>query len=389
VKTPTEDKILGRINALGLLNKPIVIAGCLPKINLDAIYKRAPNFSVALDPNSTDKILEAVRCAEKGERHRLFFSEIPKVKLTQPKIRLSRFIETVQISEGCTGTCSFCCVKLARGSLFSYPKDLILDRISKVVLEGVKEIWITSQDNGAYGLDAKTNLVELLKECCELKGEFLIRVGMMNPNHVLRVGDPLVQIYKNDKIFKFLHIPVQSGDDEVLRLMNRFYSVEDFRRLVSSFRKEIPDITLATDVICGFPGETKSAFGRTIALVEEIKPDVVNLSKFFPRPNTPAKRMKQLPVEEVKGRGQQVTEVARRVALDRNRAWLNWEGKILIDEVGRNNSWVGRNYAYKPIVVRDQEDLLGRFVNIRVVEAFPTYLRAEALSTPQERKEFA
>jgi len=386
VKTPTEDKILGRMHALGLLNKPLIIAGCLPKINLQAIYKRAPNFSVALDPYSTDRIVEAVQYAEKGESNRLFFSEKPVIKLIQPKVRLSKSIEIVQISEGCTGACSFCCVRFARGSLFSYPKELILDKISKAVLEGVREIWATSQDNGAYGLDIQTNLAELLEECCRIEGEFWIRVGMMNPNHALRIVDPLVQAYKNDRVFKFLHIPVQSGDDEVLRLMNRFYSIEDFRCLVSTFRKEIPNITLATDIICGFPGETKEAFERTIALVEEVKPDVVNVSKFFPRPRTQAERMEQLPVEEVKARGQQLMEIVRKIAVDGNRAWVNWEGKVLIDERGRNDSWVGRNYAYRPVVVKSQDNLLGRFVYAHVNEAFSTYLKAEILSAPHARE---
>lgn len=380
VKTPTEDKILGRMHALGLLNKPLIIAGCLPKINLQAIYKRAPNFSVALDPYSTDRILDAVEYAEKGEKNRLLFSEKPVLKLTQPKIRLNKAIEIVQISEGCTGACSFCCVRFARGNLFSYPKNLILDEISKAVLEGVKEIWITSQDNGAYGLDIQINLAELLEECCKIKGEFWIRVGMMNPNHALRFLGPLVQAYKNDRVFKFLHIPVQSGDDEVLRLMNRFYSAEDFRRLVSVFRKEIPNITLATDVICGFPGETNEAFERTIALIEEVKPDVVNVSKFFPRPHTSAERREQLPVEEVKERGQRLISIARRIWYERNRSWLTWEGKVLIDERGRHDSWVGRNYAYKPVVVKSQENLVGRFVCARINEAFPTYLKAEIIN---------
>jgi len=379
VKKPTEDKILERLRVLGSLGKPLIVAGCLPKIDLDAIYRSAPSFAAAIDPYSVDRILDAVKDAEGGVRHKLYFSDKPGLKLLQPKVRLNRTIEIVQVAEGCAGACSFCCVRFARGRLFSYPKEIIVDRIRSVVAEGVREIWITSQDNGAYGLDIGSNLAELLEECCNVKGDFLIRVGMMNPNHALRILDRLIQAYKNEKVFKFLHLPVQSGDDEVLRRMNRFYSAEDFKRIVSAFRSEIPHITLSTDVICGFPGESEEAFNRTVELIEEIKPDVVNISKFFPRPRTPAAEMKQLPPAQVKSRSRRLTEVVRRISYERNRLWLGWEGRILVDEKGKHETWVGRNYAYKPVVVKSDRNLLGEFVNVRVVEAFPTYLKAEIL----------
>ena len=106
---------------------------------------------------------------------------------------------------------------------------MIVERVNKAVSEGIKEIWITSQDNGAYGLDIRTNLAELLRECCRIEGAFLIRIGMMNPSHVLQILQDLINVYKNDKIFKFLHLPVQSGDNEVLKRMNRQYTVEEFK----------------------------------------------------------------------------------------------------------------------------------------------------------------
>jgi len=222
--------------------------------------------------------------------------------------------------------------------------------------------------------------VDLLSEVCKIKEKFFVRVGMMTPNCALELLDGLIEAYRNKKIFKFLHLPVQSGDDEVLRLMNRFYSVEDFKKVVYSFRKEFPKITVATDVICGFPGESRDAFEHTVQLVEEVQPDIVNISKFFPRPSTPAAKMKQLSPEKVKVRSRRMAEVARRVSFEKNEAWRGWEGEILIDEKGKKPaSWVGRNFAYKPVVMMCNEFLLGRFVNARVVKVFPTYLEAEIL----------
>ena len=379
VKKPTEDRMLERLRLFSRLNKPLIIAGCLPKINLSAIRRAAPQFSVAMDPYSIDKILFAVSDAENGEKNKLLFSDKPIIKLEQPKMRFNEVVEIVQIAEGCAGSCSFCCVRFARGGLFSYPEERIVERIIEAVSKGAKEIWITSQDNGAYGLDIKKNLASLLERCCEIKGEFMIRVGMMNPAHVTRMLHPLMRVYKNHKIFKFLHLPLQSGDNEVLRLMNRFYSVEDFIRIVSSFRKEVPNLTLATDIICGFPGENKEAFERTINLLEEVQPDIVNISKFFPRPGTPAEKMRQLTFEEVKDRSRRLMGMAKRISLERNAKWINWKGEVLIDEKGKGASWVGRNFAYKPIIIKSGENLLGKLVNVRVVNVYPTYLEAKIL----------
>jgi len=379
VKKPTEDKILARLSMLSSFDKPLIIAGCLPKIDLEGIYRSAPSFSAAVDPHSVSRILEAVRDAEAGLKHRLFFSDRPEIKLLHPRARLNRFIEIIQVAEGCAGACSFCCVRFARGRLLSYPKKLIIDRMRKAVSDGTREFWITSQDNGAYGLDARSDLAELLKECCSVEGNFLIRVGMMKPGHALKILDRLIQVYTNRKIFKFLHLPVQSGDDEVLRRMSRFYSAEQFKRIVLAFRDKIPSITLSTDVICGFPGETVDAFDRTVKLIEESKPDIVNISRFFPRPNTPAAEMDQLPPAEVKNRSRRLSKTVKRISYERNRLWLGWEGSVLVDEKGKRDAWIGRNYAYKPVVIEYEENLLGESVDVHVTEAFPTYLRAEIL----------
>ncbi|MCW4021436.1 MAG: radical SAM protein, partial [Candidatus Bathyarchaeota archaeon] len=248
--------------------------------------------------------------------------------------------------------------------------------------EGVKEIWLTSQDSGAYGLDLETNLVELLRECCRVDGKFMVRVGMMNPDHVIQMLPEMIDAYKNEKVFKFLHLPVQSGDNETLRRMNRRHSVEEFKQIVRMFREEIPQITLSTDVICGFPGESREAFGRTLKLVEKVQPDIVNISKFHPRPNTPAERMEQIDASEVKTRSRKLTKTVKKVSFNRNRRWLNWEGEILVDEKGKDSSWIGRNFAYKPIVIRNGGNLIGRFLRVRVVEAFSTYLEAEIADCP-------
>jgi MiaB/RimO family radical SAM methylthiotransferase len=244
---------------------------------------------------------------------------------------------------------------------------------------GAKEVWLTSQDTACYGKDITANLADLMGRICGIEGRFFVRVGMMTPNQALEILDDLIEAYKDEKVFKFLHLPVQSGDDEVLRLMNRFYTIADFKKIIYAFRREIPGITVATDVICGFPGESREAFEQTMKLIKDIQPDIVNVSKFFPRPHTPATKMKSLSPQEVKERSEKMAELSRRITPEKNKVWVGWEGTVLFDEKGRGKSWVGRNFAYKPIVTKADEFLLGKFLKVRVVKAFPTYLEAEVV----------
>ena len=152
--------------------------------------------------------------------------------------------------------------------------------------------------------------------------------------------------------------------------------MEDFKRCIYSFREAIPKITIATDIICGFPYESEQAFIRSLELIREVKPDVLNISRFFPRPKTLSQTMKQLPVEKIKERSNKMTKVFNEISLKKNQAWIGWNGEILIDEKGRSNSWIGRNFAYKPIVLKRNEFLHGTFMSIQVNKAFPTYLVA-------------
>lgn len=384
VKKPTEDRVIAKLRSYGTLNKPLIITGCLPKINLDAIHKATPNFSAILDPQSLDKIPLALRSAENGERNIVYTSQKPVFKLNQPKIRLNPVIEILSISEGCTGACTYCCVKFARGTIRSYPKETIIERVRKAVSEGVKEVWMTSQDSGAYGQDIGTNLAELIRECCRVEGEFRIRVGMMNPNHVLPMLPELTHVYHEKKIFKFLHLPVQSGDNGTLKRMNRHYTVSDFNDIIRSFREKIPELTLSTDVICGFPGESPEDFERTIHLIEEVQPDIVNISKFFSRPNTIAERMEQLDAKDVKNRSRRLTRLVNAVSEKRNRRWWKWEGEVLVDEKGKGNSWIGRNFAYKPIVIHPKEPVIGKIIRVKVIKTSRTYLEGEVVNRHRE-----
>jgi threonylcarbamoyladenosine tRNA methylthiotransferase CDKAL1 len=378
VKTPTENRIMNILKN-SPANKKLIVTGCLPLINLERLRAEARADGI-VGPSPGIRIVEAVSKVGNGQEVIILEKDF-KSSLNVSKVRSHKVISIVPINYGCLGSCSYCCVVFARGRLRSCKIDEIVERIKFDVVSGTREIWLTSQDTGCYGKDIGTNLSTLLRRICKIDEEFLVRLGMMTPNNALESLDELIQVYKDEKIFKFLHLPVQSGDDEILKNMNRFYSTEDFKKIVYRFREETPDITIATDVICGFPSESNEAFNKTLKLIEETQPDIVNVSKFFPRPHTIAEKMKPyVPLREVSERSKKVAELAKNISLEKNKKWAKWEGKILVDEKGKvPGSWIGRNSAYKPIVVKSEESLLGKFIDIRVVKTFATYLKAKIL----------
>jgi len=379
VKGPTENRmieILKRVPA----SRKLIVVGCLPLINFERLCKEV-RFDGVAGPAAGGKIVDVVKHASAGEKVVALEGAVnAKPSLNLPRLRLNPAISIVPINYGCLGSCAYCCVVFARGHLRSYGIQEIVEKVRKDLAMGVREFWVTSQDTACYGRDKDTNLAELLTAICNVEGDFQIRVGMMTPNMVVDILENLIQAFQSERIFKFIHLPVQSGDDQILKGMRRFYSVDDFKKIVNAFRARFPKITLATDVICGFPGESEEAFGKTLQLIEEVKPDIVNVSKFFARPRTVAAEMQKDFVcpPEIKRRSSGAAELTRKIALERNLRWVGWTGEIFVDEVGKiSGSWVGRNFAYKPIAVKSADNLLGKTLRVKVVKAFSTHLEGE------------
>ena len=379
VKGPTENRVIEILKKVPT-NKKLIVTGCLPLINFERV-RREVHFDGIVGPAAGDRIIDVVKRVLNGERI-IALKEAANAKpsLNLPRLRLNPLISIIPVNYGCLGTCAYCCVVFARGHLRSYAVQEIVERVKKDLHTGVHEFWVTSQDTACYGKDRGTNLAELLNALCDIKAHFKVRVGMMTPNMALDILNDLIQAFKNEKIFKFIHLPMQSGDDQTLERMRRFYSVEDFKKIANSLRTSFPELTLATDVICGFPGESEEAFERTLQLIKEVKPDIVNVSKFFARPKTAAAEMQEdfVPFQEIKRRSSVAAKLAGEVAFERNQRWVGWTGEIFVDEVGKiSGSWVGRNFAYKPITITDTADLFGKTLRVKVVKSFPTFLKGE------------
>lgn len=363
VKAPTENKIRKRLKSLEAQGSRVVVAGCLPAAEPE-IAGEFREFSFI--GTNTQDVTEACESLVRGKRYVNISGGGGKLCL--PKERINPGVEIIPILEGCLGSCSYCIVRRARGRLKSYPAGQIVGRVEQAVSDGVREIWLTSQDNGAYGKDFGSSLPELLEEVSAVDGDFMVRLGMANPDHVIGFLDELARAFEDERFYRFLHVPVQSGSDRVLSDMGRRYRVEEFMEIVRVFRKRF-DATISSDVIAGYPTEDEDSFQETVSLVEKVEPDVLNISRFWPRPGTQAAKLKGLPGSETKRRSRILNKVFRRVGLERNNRWVGWEGRALVSERNSDGSYTARNSHYKPIVVRSSEDTFGGFADVKVEKA--------------------
>ena len=379
VKDTTEHRMVSRIKAMSKSGKPLVVAGCLPKAD-KAMVESLNSSASLLGPHSIDRVTDVVGSALAGSRLvALEDSLVDKVNI--PRVRLNPVVSIVEIASGCMSECAFCQTKIAKGWIRSYRIGDIMRQIKADIEDGCKEVWLTSTDNGCYGKDVDTDLVELLNACCSVKGDFKIRLGMMNPMYMLGMLERMVGVfYENDKLFRFLHIPVESGSDRVLRKMKRGHTARTFLKSVQAFRSKIPGMTISTDVIVGFPSETEYDFEETLDLIERAEPDIVNISRYGARPGTEAAKWKGIRVSSqvAKKRSEHLHLLAKRIAKKRNSLWHDWKGEIIIDEMGKVVQ--GRNYAYKPVVLSNPDKVsIGDRMRVKVYDFSNFSLKARII----------
>ncbi len=372
VKTPTENKILYRLSKLRNLGKKLIVAGCLVSADKEKVVKLVPEASILTTSNVQD-IVDVIESIKIGRN--VIDDKYKRSEKLAYGIDNDSIIARIPISEGCLSNCTFCETKFARGPLNSFSEELILKAVENAVSNGAKEIELTSQDVGAYGLDRKTNIAELLQKVSDLDGEFMIRVGMLNPEHLHRYFDSLIEAYKSKKVYKFFHLPVQSGSDKILKDMGRRYTVDEFKSYVNEIRKKL-SATIATDVIVGYPTESEEDFEKSIELLGEIKPEVVNISKFGARPHAPASKLKQLDDKEIKRRSIRLSRFVRDFQFKEREKHIGEMRKVLITEKNEK-SFSGRDERYNQIAVFGNVKL-GDFVEVELTGNSSACLIGEA-----------
>jgi tRNA A37 methylthiotransferase MiaB len=239
---------------------------------------------------------------------------------------------------------------------------------------------LTAQDVSAFGHDTNEDIVELLRTLDGIKGRHVFRLGMLNLGLSSERLHNLLDVIKSNHFFKFFHVPLQSGSDQVLRAMGREYSTADWMSVVHSIKQVFPHATLATDIIVGFPGESEHDFQETVDIIEEAVPEIVNISKYGDRPGTPASvSPEKVNTSIKKSRSRMLSTVAAKSALRANASWIGWTGHVIATEPGPRGGVVCRNWAYRPIVIHDSLRV-GEDTEVRIVTANRAYLTAALLA---------
>ena len=303
-------------------------------------------------------------------------------------LRESLFVGIVNIEEGCLDACAFCSTKLVKGRLRSEPEDAIVEQVRRLVDDGCLEIQLSGQDCACYGFDTGTNLAILTQKILsQVPGNYKIRLGMGNPRHILGYKDTLLECFQDERLYQFLHIPVQSGSDRVLQLMNRKHSAEDFRKFALELQKKFPLFTLSTDLIVGFPGETDADFRQTLDLLKETRPTVCNITRFVARKGTVAARIEEantadtpaVPDSVKHERSAQLFDTFQQIAQENNQRWVGKTCTVVTEKQGhRAGTTIARNSAYRPVALQGNIPA-GEASQVRITKAEPFALIGERL----------
>ncbi|KAH9579933.1 TRAM domain [Trypanosoma melophagium] len=394
VKSPSEEHFITMMNRVRATGKPLIVAGCVPQA--DPKNTQWDDVSV-IGVRSIDRVAHVVYEALQGNCVRLIGTgeqqqtqrtqgseELPS--LDHPKVRRNKYIEIIPINVGCLNHCTYCKTKQARGDLRSWPISSITSRVRDVLREGVREIRLTSEDVGAYGVDIGTNIVSLLRSVVkELEGtNVMMRVGMSNPPYLLRHVDEFAKLLKHPNVYEFVHIPVQSGSNRILDAMQREYSVEEFLECVEHIRHIVPNVSIATDIICAFPGEGEREWHETMDLCKKILFPMMNITRFYPRRNTPAAAMKQISKEIAKQRTSELTEF-----FNSYRTYDNMVGEVhsvtLLEIAHDKHHLVGHTKNYVQVLVDPKDARMGDTVTVIITSTSKYSVVGRVLHSRWER----
>lgn len=370
-RTVTEENFLQRLEQLHAEYpyKVIIVSGCVSY----ALTSKLKKYSL-LGTKQIHHVVEAVEEAMNDNVVKIIESkEMPP--LNMPRLRKNSPAIIIPINRGCG---EFIPTKKKEKTIFfkSYSPEEIRTEVEKALQQGAREIILSSVDASKYGHDLKTNLPTLLNTLLAIPGNFKLRLGMMSPANVMRIKNDLISCFKQDKMYKFLYLPLFAGTNDILKEMKQPHSVEQFLQILTDFRSEIPELALMTDVIVGFPLETGEQYWETLNIIRKANPDMINIlhHKVLEKEN---KKTEPLPEDIIARRSSVLTDIYHNIARIQNERWMGWKGEIILTEKGPEQyQWVGRNPAYKPVIVEGNFKI-GDIVNVQIIRAGTFELRAE------------
>ena len=354
-------------------NVPVWVTGCATDDLKRALLKLFPDF--CFGPKDAHKN----EAAFQEFTNKLSFKKSEVLEV--PDLTSHAGIGIVNIEEGCLDSCTYCSTHLVKGTLRSATPESILRRVQRKVESGAKEIFLTGQDTSCYGFDIKTNLAELLQQVIvHVPGDYKIRLGMGNPRHALRYLDALLDTFEDEHLYKFVHIPVQSGSDKILKAMYRRHTHKEYLQIAEAFKTRFPHMTLGTDIIVAFPGETREDFEESVKLVKETRPSICNITRFVPREGTPAFALKnEVLKEERYARSAELSQIFQQIALENNRSFIGKEERVTVEKAGqRAGTTIARDEAYRPVALQGNYPV-GESLYVRIRDAETFALIAEPI----------
>jgi len=373
VRQSAVDRIYGKIRELKKFKKKkLLLTGCIPKRDL----KKFRNyFDYILHIKSLKEWERFLR-----KKSYVYYPDSREENLNKKfgikyfKIKplyTNNFSVFIPISTGCNNFCTFCIVPFTRGPLIHRDHKDIIKEAKEAIKNGCKEIWLLGQNVNSYRspTNPSINFSKLLQEINKIKGDFWIRFTSSHPKDF---SDELIETMKKcKKITPYLNLPVQSGDDYILKKMNRPYTISQYKKIVKKIKKEIPNIALSCDVIVGFPGEKEKHFRNTTKLFKELEFDMAYIAQYSPRPGTAAATMKDdVPHKEKQKREKILTEILEKIALKKNKKYIGKTTRVLIHK-SQGKYLIGKTDTYKTVKIRGSKNLIGKFLDVEITKATP------------------
>ncbi len=364
---------IGRINKIKQNRSKddiqLVIAGCVAQAEGQEIKKRAPSVDYVVGPQSYHKLPEMLKKNDSFISDEFTQNEKFKNLLYNSSGGVSEF---VSIQEGCDKFCSFCVVPYTRGPEFSRPVNEIVNEIEKYLKQGVKEIIFLGQNVNAYHGDGENgksrDLAYLINKVSEL--ESLKRIRYMT-SHPIDMTNSLIKVHKtNNKLMPFLHLPIQSGSNKVLKKMNRKHTVEFYKKIVDKLREERSDIALSSDFIVGYPDESDKDFEDTMKFVDEVKFVIAYSFMYSQRPGTPAQKKDNIPLAEKKARLSALQSLLKNQQKNYNNSFIEKNMEILFEKKGRyKNQYIGRSIYNQSVFINSEKNLINKVENVNIVRS--------------------
>ena len=346
----TQNKMEKRISELMDQGKNVIVSGCMATADSKVLGEKFPEAPL-VSPGDLEGLGDLI--GRGGCKPEKFDSPLAAI---------------LPISSGCLGRCTYCATVRARGRVTSRSVNDIFFKAQYAIDSGSKEILLTSQDNGAFGADSNSSLEFLLRELSHLEGDFRLRVGMLNPMLVSGRSEAMAEAWADSRIYKFMHLPIQSGSQKILDSMVRDHTLDEFWEVVNVFRKHYPEMMIITDIITGFPGETDQDHQDTVDLLNALSPDLVNVTRFSPRKGTPASKYKRVNGRIVKKRSRELTSLRKKLGAKSFKRFVGKQISILTVENQKKGSTLCRDDNYRPVILK-KELPLGEFHDVRITDS--------------------